>query len=194
MKTLLYIPMLLALACSCSSTAGQGQSASAGREGTEPVSDAAPSLPERAAQRNYSRKVVSRAGYTVRILSALDFLARKNEQVSPADRPSLEKEVVVMLEMESPDAQKDFFDSPQVAMSREEGMQYLVGGIASDLSLFQGDREFSASGVSFERAPGAQNKIRVLFFFKDVALGEKMRIKYFDRILDAGIINFGINN
>lgn len=144
--------------------------------------------------KSVSRKVIQQTGYTARVISAIEFLERKGESIDAADKKDLEKEAVVLLELETPDKGKDFFESPAIGYTKEEGMQYLVGDIARDVTLFQGKNEFHASGTSFERSSGQQNKIRVILFFSGVNASEEMRINYYDRLLGAGIINFGINN
>lgn len=145
------------------------------------------------AKRNTSeRKIINGAGFCVKMLSALEFLAIKGEVISGDDRKALEKEIVVFLEIDVPG--KDFFESSALALSREKATQYLTQEIGSDVTVWQDDRQFSASGVSHERVPGMNNKIRVMLFFSHVDPNKKMKISYHDHLLDAGMINFGINN
>lgn|GEM_PF-6502047 len=143
---------------------------------------------------NTSHKMIGGAGYTAKVIPALDFLQAKGEKVSAEDKKFLEKEVVVMLEIASADAKKDFFDAPGITFSKEESLQYLTGNITQDVTIIQGTETFYPSGSSYERSPALQNRIRVMLFFSGVDVNKKMKISYYDRILDAGIINFGINN
>jgi len=184
--------LLLLAACS---TSPQAQNKAAGKQAV--TAGQAPEVADDAQEEHgqaFSRKVINRNIYTVKVLSATVFLERKGENIAPEDREGLAHEIVALLEIQAPDAKRDFFESPGLALSKEDGLQYLVGGIGSDITLVQGTKEFYPSGVSFERVPGMQHKIRVLLFFSGVDLTQKMKISYYDRLMGSGIINFGINN
>lgn len=143
---------------------------------------------------NSKTKQIDRNRYTVRVFSALDFLKKKGETPTPNDEQELKKEGIVLLEIEGSDERKDFFEQPEIQLSSEDAMQYLIGNISEDIALSQGSEELYPSGVNFERIPGMQHKIRIVFFFKGIETDKKMKIEYYDRIFGSGIINFGINN
>lgn len=187
MKHLIYISVVLLSACS---EIGVNEKT----ETSNPAEKKLETLADIKTEKLSGNKIIDRKGYVVKVVPAMQFLQSKGETVAVEDKKALEKEIVVLLEIETPDPGKDFFDSPQVTFSKEDGMQYLIGNIAQDVTLFQGKNEYHPSGSSYEKGVGQQNKIRVLFFFSGIDINKKMRISYYDRIMDTGIINFGINN
>lgn len=193
MKFLPIVFFIVMFFCSCSKTASSDVVEDVFAQGSVAKDDrGADAISGRS--KYVSHKRVGGAGYTIRIVSALDFLKGKGEEVESVDREALENELVVLLEIESPDPGKDFFASSRSAFSKEDGLQYLVGEISRDLTLVQGKQEFYPSGVNYEQSFGQAHKINVLFFFNGVDKNKSMELKYYDRLLDGGMIHFKINN
>ena len=111
LKTILILTVLLS---SCSAT---GENKPVPAEISSEENESLSSTP--AVRQNQGKKMIGNSGYTVRVVSALDFLERKGEKVTAEDRKSLEKEAVALLEIETANPKQDFFDAPGIAFSKE---------------------------------------------------------------------------
>lgn len=141
----------------------------------------------------FCRKQLGGLNYSMRILPMLDFLQRKGETVAAEDRDDLSKETVVLLEMALENTQKDIWKNPGMQLSEEDAVNYLVGELASDLTIEQNGITRHATGTSFEGRTGAAHQLRVQLYFGNIDCKQPMKALYYDRLFGAGLIKFGIN-
>lgn len=131
--------------------------------------------------------------FSANILAAHDFLTRKGEKIDPNEMEDLKKETVVILEFELAQKHKRILESKSIEMSKDGTIEYLVGEIINDVSIFQDGKTVSPNGHQYENSFGKQNKTRVYFFFKNIDKNKELRITYHDKLFGAGLINFSMN-
>jgi len=84
---------------------------------------------------------------------------------------------------------ESIFNSEKMQMNSEDATKYLMGAITKDITLMQGDQEFSTESVLYDGNLSGANKIRVYLFFRDLDQSEWTQIKYYDRLFGSGMIN-----
>jgi hypothetical protein len=189
MRTLPLITLLFLLG-NCSEEA----SVAVGKNPTRNLASARQQdMPEKADAKGSKTKKIDNIHYRVNILSARDFITRSGDHVRAEDEKELANEQVVLLEIALDNELKKIWEDPAVQMSQEDAMNYLVGGIATDFTIEQNGKTFSANGVNFEGRSGAVNKVKVQFFFAGINSEKPMKVLFYDRLTGAGLIKFGIN-
>jgi hypothetical protein len=189
MKTAILLVALASL-WSCTDEASRGKTT---HYQADAQSDA--SEPPRTPGSIESGNVRERGGvvYTANLLPAIDFVERSGDVIDAADRDDLATEQVLMLECALKKTHKDFWDSDKLLMSREDGMNYLVGQVAADIMIQQHGKTFIPNGVNFEGRSGAMNKIRLQLFFSGLKLNQPLKILYYDRLTGTGLVKFELN-
>jgi hypothetical protein len=145
------------------------------------------------ALKGHRSKVIGGVQYSVSVMPATEFLRRKGEQVAEEDLEALAKETVLLLRMELMDVQKDIWNYKGMQFSEDDAVNYLVGQIASDISIEQDGKEWRSNGSSFEGRNGAVHVINVQLFFGEIHCDQPLSVKMYDQLFGAGLIKFGIN-
>ena len=127
--------------------------------------------------------------YKADFMPALKFLKRKGEVVAETDKAGLRKEAVLLLEMQVNEGVKNIFDSKQLQLNNQEATEYLMGAVAKDITLTQGKNEFEANAVQYDGNLSGANKLRVFLFYTDIDANKETKIKYYDRLFGAGLVN-----
>lgn len=138
-------------------------------------------------------KTLNGITYSFRLMSALEFLERKGELVAESDKTELIKEVVLIATFKNSEAHKSIFEASQITMDQEAATQYLVGTLADDLTLEQGGKSITPSGVQYEKSIAEMGQLRAFFYFNEINEAKKTKIIYYDRLFGAGLIRFTIN-
>ncbi|MDH4472378.1 MAG: hypothetical protein QE487_07200 [Fluviicola sp.] len=131
--------------------------------------------------------------YSFQLMSALDFVTKKGEKVAASDTADLKKEVVMIATFQHAKSQKDILDSDQITLDKEAATQYLVGELASDVTLEQAGKKVSPTGVHYEKSVGQIGQVRAFLFFEDVSATQLSTIIYYDRLFGAGLMRFTVN-
>lgn len=148
------------------------------------------------AQGNRNSVAIHKIGkyiYRAKFLSALEFLEKKREKIAAEDREDLVREGVLILEIQTPEQTKDFFEDPGCLMDKETAYSYLSGEISGDITIIQGQEEITPVGSGFERSPEGPNHLRVLFFLGKMDLSLPFSVRYNDRLTGQGMIKFQLN-
>lgn len=130
--------------------------------------------------------------YRVRVVSALEFIARRSRSVAAEDRKELSESTVLLLDFELNDENKNIWESTQLKLSKDDAQNYLIGEIVNDLYISQNNKDIYPAGVNFEGSTGAANQIRVVFFLDNIALNKPMTVSLYDKLFGAGLMKFGI--
>jgi hypothetical protein len=141
----------------------------------------------------FSEKIEQGVIYRVRMIPALEFIARRGKPVAESDRGELSNTSVLLLELELSDVNKDIWESPQLKLEKDDARNYLVGAISNDLYISQNGLDITPTGVNFEGSSGAANKIRAVFFLEDIDINKPLTVSYYDQLFGAGLLKFGIH-
>jgi hypothetical protein len=139
-------------------------------------------------------KIVSGINYSCHVISALEFLERKQEQIDETDLKELKKESILIFDFSIPSEMKSIFDSPRNTMNKDDLIQYLAGNIVNDLEVEQNGKNFIPTGALYEGIVGKGNSLRVFFYIKDLNINDKMIIRFYDRMFGSGIIKLTKNS
>ena len=191
MKTLLCLLILLSLV-SCSGTTESGNDVQTAAS-AEFAKEKGTLTDQHTSSKVFQSKEIDGIHYSFSVIEALEYLKIKGEVVAKEDVESLSTEQVVWMEIGLSNKNKDIWQSAKLLLSEEDAMNYLTGVVASDLTIEQGGKEFSASGVNYSGKIGAINTIKIQFFFKGLATNKPMKAVYYDCLFGAGIVKCGIN-
>lgn len=129
---------------------------------------------------------VKEVRYSIEAMSGLSFVERKGEKPETADKEQLEKETVVFLELESDF--KNILEPQRIQLSKDKAVQYLMSGIAANVTAIQGEDEHHPDGVLLDRSLKGTNKLRVILFFSALDHSREFRFNYQDELFGAGEI------
>ncbi len=133
--------------------------------------------------------------YSIDLMSAVDFVSRKGEQIEMADRMELMKETVAILTIDLNNAKEtDVFESAKMTMDKEDAMNYLVGNIAADVEIKQGKKTISPSGVEYDAGISKPSQLRVFIYFNNIKINQPSSVVLYDRLFGSGLLRFNINN
>ena len=130
--------------------------------------------------------------YSFRMMSATDFLTKKGEQVALGDRAELDKETVVIVTFNSSNKHKDIFELEQMAFDKEAATQYLIGALGDDVTIEQGGKTLTPTGVHYETNFGEIGQLRAFLYFDGIELSKPAKVVYYDRLFGAGLLRFEI--
>jgi len=139
-----------------------------------------------------SSKTHSGITYSFRMMSATDFLTKKGEQVGLSDRAELDKETVVIVTFNSSNKHKDIFELEQMTLDKEAATQYLVGAFGDDVTIEQGGKTLTPTGVHYETNFGEIGQLRAFLYFEGIELSKPAKVVYYDRLFGAGLLRFEI--
>lgn len=130
--------------------------------------------------------------YAVTLMSAIQFIEQKGEQVAESDRESLSKESVLIVTYNT-DQNKEVFDSPEMTMDRDQATQYLVGAISEDISIEQNGKTLVPTGALYEKSLGEMGQLRAFLYFEAIDVSQPARVVYYDRLFGSGFMRFTVN-
>ncbi|MEX2482917.1 MAG: hypothetical protein WED10_00055 [Brumimicrobium sp.] len=137
------------------------------------------------------RKIYKEVGYEVKPISAIDFLERKGESIAPDDIEQLKKESVFILDISSLSTSKRTpFSLEQCTLDKETAIEHFAFNLEKEVQVKQGAKIFQPTGSHFERDFGVSDRLRVVFFFKDLSLNKSFEFIYIDRLFGAQELNF----
>ena len=191
MKRLIYLPVTILILISCSESDQSGTLLfSEDNKWSSGESEGSVVDPENGhIQAIRNQVIIDDILYKIDILSALDYLKIKNEDPSSADIPELEKESVLIFEIQTLEAVQDIFRSQKIKRDKEDAIKYLMDQISADMTLIQDENEYSPTGMQYDGMLTSANKIRLFVFYKDVNVKELITFKFYDRLFGAGLIN-----
>lgn len=141
--------------------------------------------------KNHKRKAHKEVGYEVKPISAIDFLERKGESIDPKDMDHLKRESAFILDISSLSASKKSpFSLEQCALEKEKAIEYFAFNLEKEIWAKQDDKIFQPTGSHFERDFGLSNRLRIVFFFKDLDLNKPFEFLYQDQLFGAKELNF----
>lgn len=159
--------------------------------GQEPKSDQLPN----GVDQSFASKTENGITYSIDLMSAVDFVSRKGEQIELADRMELMKETVAILTIDLNNTKEtDVFESSKMTMEREEAMNYLVGNIASDIEIIQGKKTLSPKGVEYDAGISKPSQLRVFIYFNNIKIDQPSSVVLYDRLFGSGLLRFNILN
>ncbi len=132
--------------------------------------------------------------YSFNMMSAIDFLTKKGEQVAKNDRDELSKETVVIVTFNSSNKNKNIFELEQMAFDKEVATQYLIDAFGKDVTIEQGGKTFSPTGVHYETGIGEIGQLRAFLYFEGINISNPAKVIYYDRLFGAGLLRFAIKN
>lgn len=130
--------------------------------------------------------------FTADLISAIDFIKQRGETPLQEDIPALEKEHVLILEMEDLQARSGIYASKRIQFSEENVARYMLSGLIQDAVVIQENEKHYANAVQFDKDMGTtagSRKLRAFLFFNDLDKNKPFDIQYFDRIFGTGQIN-----
>jgi hypothetical protein len=138
-------------------------------------------------------KIHNDVRYSVGLISALQFLDQKGEQVEEADREALSKESVLILTFNTQDKNKDVFESSRILMDHDQATQYLMGAVSEDISIEQDGKTLVPTGSLYEKSPGAMGQLRAFLYFNEIDVSHPAKVIYYDRLFGSGFMRFTVN-
>lgn len=138
-------------------------------------------------------KKIEEVKYSMGIVSAIEFIAKKGRNSTQNELSKLKSESVAILEFEPTEEHKNIFEAKRNSLNKDKTIEYLMGNIAKDITIEQGGIIYNSNDLLYENSFSKQNRIRLYFFFTGIKSNEEMKIMYHDRLYGAGLINFRIN-
>lgn len=138
-------------------------------------------------------KKIEEVKYSMGIVSAIEFIAKKGRKSTQNELSKLKSESVAILEFELTKEHKNIFDANRNSLNKDNTIEYLMGNIAKDITIEQDGIIYNSNDLLYENSFSKQNRIRLYFFFTGIKSNEEMKIMYHDRLYGAGLINFRIN-
>lgn len=143
----------------------------------------------------FAQKTYNGISYTVDLMNAVDFVARKGEKLNLSERLELSKESVAILKIDLQSMKEtSVFESSKIMMDKEDALKYLVGQISTDFSIEQNGASVSATGVEYDPGVSEPDNIKVFLFFNNINLNQPASVLYYDRLFGSGLMRFKINN
>lgn len=142
-------------------------------------------------EENESRLTYKEVGYTIKYVSALDFLERKGTIVEKEDIPSLEKETVIMVEFTSLNrGKKSPFDLQQCRYEKSKAIEFLAFQMEKNIMISQRDSIYTPNGMHFERDFGISDRLRTVAFFKGFDPSQDFQVIFKDQLFGGGTLRF----
>lgn len=146
-------------------------------------------------RRTDSGKTYNGIHYTVNLLNAVDFVARKGEKPDLKERLELSKESVAILKIDLRNQKEtSVFESTKMTMNKEDALKYLIGQVATDFTIEQDGKSIAPTGVQYDSGVSEPDNIKLFFFFNQVNLNQPVSVLYYDRMFGSGLMRFNINN
>lgn len=135
-------------------------------------------------------ELINGVEYHIHYVSAWDYLERKRVVIDEADFDKLDDESVFMVEFSLEKSYSDILKSEKMELNPDEAIQYLIGDISNDFSVYQEGTLFKPNGVNYEGKTGPENRLRVAFYMKGIDLTKNFTVKYYDHLFGNGMIRF----
>ncbi|PHR44320.1 MAG: hypothetical protein COA32_15005 [Fluviicola sp.] len=157
---------------------------------------------EKKAHKNYvlidvKNKLISYAefgdvGYSIKAISALDFLEKQGKKIDENDIDELHNESVIIMEFKSLTS-KDVTDLAQIKLTDDDLMMYLSGSFNQNIHCIQEGKTQIPSGAQLDGSLRIDSKIKILLFGLNIDLSKPFELEYFDAIFGAGKMIFEFN-
>lgn len=122
--------------------------------------------------------------YSIKVMTALEFLEKKGEKPASKDLESLRNETVLMLDYQCKSGELEDF----AKLDSEQAIRYLNKAIAANITMVQTGNKPQITGVLLEGQSLKQRKLRVLLFYKALQPNQPYQFHLEDQLFGAGNI------
>lgn len=190
MKTGLFL-ILCVLICSCSSDSSSNTENQSESEYDSTNSESSESTVTAKTPKN--SKTFNGITYQFNLLSSIDYLKRKGENLSKKEQRELKDESVLIIKMFITDLNKEILKSELIQMNDEQKLSYLAQGISQDVHIESVKAVYRPNGSIYSGLNGAKNSVSVYLFFKGIDKKNICKVVFYDSLFGSGIIKTEIN-